>query len=317
MARRLLSCVVAAAVMAVAVNAWGPITHYYYTCAASDIPLDKCFDHMDLLSGTEMPDAFGFGSFLEPMSGPLPGQGWEYLDLHSPLLAGYLYKNAANYTTATFNATEFAIGFGMHVTADAAGFFDHGYLGYGWGKRYTPLLNGTANWLNLWPFMSAVDAHVYKEFFERTKRHVPRSGVPSTSNETARFVSETVQMAIANGSVFPTITAPTVSTVAAMWQSLLTDEAIKAEVTPPEVFTWQMVYNDRYDAKNFTEAAKHYDMVRGCAVQAARTWHEAIRQPSVTPMAAVEATIQYVEAAYAKGVCVPTPPPKGLVELEW
>lgn len=308
-AKLLSTTVVLALISSVAlVAAWGPASHYYFTCTASNIPLNECLTkHTHLLSGTEMPDAFFFVNFLSPLTAaPVACQGWDLSSLHSPILAGYLYRMAPQFTTSTFNALEFAVGFGMHVSADAAGFYTGGYLGTGWGiQGYQPLPAGanTMNWMALWPFMEAVDSYVFSTYFNATGTHLPLRGVPDNGEETAAFVAAVVQQAIADGAAFPNVTAATVQQCAAAWQSIIAEESLKIEASPAAMFEFLMTFNDRHKATNFSQALANFDAVRGCAVGVSRAWLDAITNTSLTPYTAAETAYEYLATQYAAGNC--------------
>ncbi|MEE4248729.1 MAG: hypothetical protein V2I33_25400 [Kangiellaceae bacterium] len=69
-------------------SAWGPPTHYYFTCNAIGGG-NNCVtngQHEYLLKGTELPDAFYFAEWLAYAPKPCPN---ELRVLHDMTFAGY------------------------------------------------------------------------------------------------------------------------------------------------------------------------------------------------------------------------------------
>ena len=317
-------CAIVALTLAISGTAWGPAAHYYFTCkAVRGNPL--CMNegkNWDLLSGTEMPDSLIFGDMVS--GNPCTGFGM----LHNLYFAGFQLQlalkeareNNTCYSTlpgvknsdSCFSAVDFALGFGAHVVADIAAFFSNdAYLGDGYKPSTPSSVAGEKNWISIWPFMTAVDAYV-----RQTKLGVG-SRIPDTLHNLPSNATEfLVRANAAFAAAFPTepIPAPTAAEFgecANQWHYVIENEGRKAASLPNASYQWEMVYNDRMGATNFSDAAANFEKASWCTQYPIDVWM-GIVLGGESPILAFNTTLQWYVEAFQQGLCSKNPisPPK-------
>ena len=273
------------------VMSWGPSTHYYFTCSALSNLANCEGSSSHLLAGTEMPDAFFFGSFVDPSI--CLGFG----ELHDIHFATYMLLAARNMSTnSSSDLVRFAEGYGAHIVADFAGFWPGGYLGN--GHMQTPSI---VNWVSLWPFMTAVDSYV-----AHSLARPAAAGVPTVSSAVAGFVSSSAHAyQMLDPSIGPVPNSNQVQQCAAQWQQVVSTETKVAIATPSQVYEYQMVSNDVFNATSFSQAASHFSMASSCAISGIKTWLAAVAAPNATVAGVADLMFSYFASQFSSGKCAP------------
>lgn len=119
-------------------------------------------------------------------------------------------EKAAGLASDSFDALQYAIGFGAHVTGDTAGFYPNAYLGNG----HSPNGPTWRNWISLWQFMTTVDAHVLRNE-SMVAATFPTAAIPM---EGAEFISRATAYASSQGATqFPILTDSAVFNCTTTW----------------------------------------------------------------------------------------------------
>lgn len=303
---KLTALIVVVALLLALCAAWGPSTHYYFTCTALRGSQDfaTCMkSRATLLSGTDMPDAFFFGDFVD--SGACVGLA----ELHDAAFATFMTIEAIK--TGSQELIDFSLGYGAHIVGDFAGFFPGGFLGNGFFPN-----SSFVNWVSLWPYMTSVDSLVLQTKFAGAA--IPTS-VPIVSNHVARFFSNVSNYFHANiEASIPNATVEQVLACGAQWKSVVSIETVKAAKLPAASWQYEVLYNNPFNATSFIRAANDFQMAAGCAVGGISLWASAVQMANATVMGVIGSVEGYFESQFLSGKCSPTamkrtgPPRRGL-----
>jgi hypothetical protein len=276
--------------------AWGPMFHYLSACSTTSDANCLCSgQYDDLLVGSFAPDAFFFGGSPFIIASACPAN---VSAIHDPVFAGYLVNWAPQYSTTSFNASAFALGFGTHVVADAVGFgFPRGYF----MADPAVLVNQMIDWLYTWPLMVAIDSAVVTSNFTCGKASLPSHGF---STAAATFIAESSVRYAAMKAGFPVVDATTVQTCGSIWQTHVSSVAARNFGTPASASLETLVVYDPYGSQNSAEAQAALIMQETCAVHAISVWQQALAS-GAAPGDAVAATGAALAQLYDKGVCSP------------
>lgn len=275
--------------------AWGPVTHYTVSCAAvrPDATPADCMRgvvNYDLLTGSDMPDAFFFGAqpFMEASSCPPKAPA-----LHDLAFAGFLFQAASMAPTGgAFNANDFARGYGSHVAADAVGFGNkNGYFARG------PQVKGGIDWLYEWPLMMNVDGYILKNY------SIDEAALPSkaVSSEALAFLARATasyQLLVPD---FPSFSAGQLANCTAPWAQHL--NFINKIASGSQPYAEQQLLNfDPYEADTMQQAASNVRSQLQCATQAVNFWLVQI-QGGAPPSVAASTTMAHIQSLYKTGQC--------------
>eukprot|EP00656_Telonema_subtile_P000126 TRINITY_DN10058_c0_g1_i1.p1 TRINITY_DN10058_c0_g1~~TRINITY_DN10058_c0_g1_i1.p1 ORF type:complete len:310 (-),score=35.85 TRINITY_DN10058_c0_g1_i1:196-1005(-) len=250
--------------------------------------------NLELQTGSEMPDAFFFGSFATGSSCT------QFRPLHDVVFAGVQLQLALKTPVSSdFNATEFALGYGSHIVGDVAGFAPGGYLGNGHLPQSSTL---TQDWLSIWPFMSAVDSYV-----AHNRSMSPRD-LPALSAPGGAFMEAAVA---AYQKVVPgaaSLAAAQAVKCSQEWADAISPIVNMSTEMPMSASGWAMMHNDQYGAGSDSEAQGHFELAHGCAVKAIQLWGQSIVQNHLNATEAEAAVLALYGKMFAAGECSPTPP---------
>lgn len=278
-------------------SAWGPVTHYHFTCSALQphtAPAECVASSPSLILGADMPDAFFFSSFISGSACPAG-----IAALHDGAFAGFMLQQAV--AAGDGELAQLAAGFGSHVAADVAGFFPGGFLGTG------GLAPGMENWVTVWPFMQAVDGLVMQQLRLNASQLVRQP----ISDAAAAFVANaTAAYAAAGGGgnvAFPVLTATDVSACVNTWSDVLSQSFALSEVYAQNeaVLAAVLPHFDQFADKSLDAVKAQLAMAASCASAGIVTWVDALDQKHLTPAAAYAATLKYYEGAFKAGKCAP------------
>jgi hypothetical protein len=273
-------------------SAWGPYSHYTFSCGARGLAVEKC--DAALLFGSDLPDAFFFGA-ENASSAACAG----LQPVHDLGFAGYLVKRAV--ATREPNLLQLALGFGAHSAADAVGFYPrHGYLSK----------SGSFSWTAVWVFMTAVDAALCHANANATAACGSVAAAPPAlpPGGASLFVASANDYRAAAAPNFPNLTVAMVDECAGNWASNVGAVLRGAHALSLQGARELMLGFDVFGAASIVEAAAHLDLAAPCAVAAARSWMDAIQMGNVTAAAAAQSTYAFVASQFAAGACAPRNP---------
>lgn len=299
--------VIAAAMLlaAPAALAWGPVSHYRMTCAAlhPGVSVADCATasaNEQLIVGTDLPDAFYFGLFI---TGSTCTQA---RGLHNLEFAGYQVKLAmqeqqqAVHQDPSFDALQYALGFGAHVAGDFAGFYPGAYLGNG----HSPNGPSWRNWISLWQFMTVVDAHVLRNH-SMPPAQLPRAPLPQAG---AAFIARATAYAKQKGASFPVLTPAAAFNCTTVWSETVNRNVDVAASFSLGTIADSLVFFDRYGATTLAAAEAHLELAIHCGIKVISAWAADIQKASTTPLQALETAYELLESLVGKGECNVAPP---------
>jgi len=282
--------------------AWGPVSHYQFSCQSMVPPLgpivncqclnstseephekgflsssssDLVWDADSLLMGSDFPDALYFGAnYFTGSSCPLAAA-----DLHDPLFAGLLVRSALKSNNGTL--VSFAAGFAAHVAADLLGF------GEGFQQQFVGYLgnaSGVIDWITEWSFMTAVDARVLQSLGGRTPR-LPSRPVPTSI---LGFFSE---VSLEYGTW---ISVGNLSVCAGNWATAINQFNKLSSLQTPESTERQLLFFDRWNASSGPQALQNLERALQCASAAARYYLLSLIEQGDSPEVAYTMLAKYV-----------------------
>eukprot|EP01116_Phalansterium_solitarium_P008115 TRINITY_DN2142_c0_g2_i1.p1 TRINITY_DN2142_c0_g2~~TRINITY_DN2142_c0_g2_i1.p1 ORF type:complete len:288 (-),score=56.51 TRINITY_DN2142_c0_g2_i1:155-1018(-) len=262
-------------------GAWGPLSHYLFAWQAYNN--SDWYHEASVKQGCDMPDAFLFSNFGEFPLCSIPA-GW----LHNPVTAGYFVKFAQtqNAATSTFSPLAFALAYGSHTISDIVGFFPSaGYLGA-----------SVQSWVTTFPFMTAIDALASSQ--------VQPPASPWATADSSAFVVAAGKFIRGTISDFPAYATGDVDNCTMPWQ--VTQQRL-TEIAALELKTGfyqsAMVLFDQFNATTFDQALASFRASNGCAIKAVQYWTASILDSDVTPEAAFNQTVTFVEQLFERGAC--------------
>eukprot|EP01087_Luapelamoeba_hula_P019018 TRINITY_DN623_c0_g1_i1.p1 TRINITY_DN623_c0_g1~~TRINITY_DN623_c0_g1_i1.p1 ORF type:complete len:300 (-),score=38.87 TRINITY_DN623_c0_g1_i1:37-912(-) len=270
------------------VEAWGPLSHYYF--AKQAFPQAN---QAALKLGCDMPDGFYFANWAQ-----YPNCSVSVDDMHNGVMPGYLVRFAQSaagqrFKRDGFEPLDLALAFGSHVYADVVGFHGPkgGYLG-----------PSVPNYATTWVLMTAIDALVSHrvEFASDSKLWSPIA---------AEFVAAGTQFAHAANSKYNAYNASAVQACNQNW-GIAGLGLIQAAKLQAETVYYQkaLIMYDQFNATKFEQTEHNFNLNNECAVLTIQFWANLLlKDPSVTPEAAFSQSYAFAQDLYKKGACTPVP----------
>eukprot|EP00759_Apiculatamorpha_spiralis_P025761 PhF_6_TR29109/c0_g2_i1/m.42467 len=252
-------------------DAWGPVAHSLWACNAlppsPQSNLSSCMEattdpsYNALRVGSDLPDAFYFGSDWDGTSGNCSGLQY----VHDDMFASWMAYDVLTNTPSSKSVYNMALGFLAHVLGDATGFSPNGYFT---GSRVG---GGIPRWIPTWAYMSSLDSMIAQSM----KLSPKYSYLDST---TIQYFANATRQYSAVAGPFPPLTPDLVQMCVEGWIDGL--QLMVADVTarPPAVYQQQIVYYDAYNRTNVQDIAEDVAVVGTCVQGAIRVFVDSVLQ---------------------------------------